>query len=123
VAFDANDHLVWVVGLAARMHDRRPYDHDHGDRGEDGRRDERPDDLQARVPVDLRPLGVLGRRRSAAETQGEEHERRLDQHEDDRTDSEDQPVELVDRAAALRRLAPWREPPEVSRCDEREQDR
>ena len=99
MALYLDDELVCAVA-ARRLDGRRAGEDDDCDADQDDRGNGRPDDLEPRVSVDLRALGSLGLRVPAAEADDEEDERGLHGDEDDRTDGEDEPVELVDRLPA-----------------------
>ena len=99
VALDLDHELVGALA-ARRLDRRRAGEDDDGDSDEDDGRDQRPDDLEPRVSVDLRALDLVAGRPPAAKADDEEDERALDCDEDDGADGEDEPVELVDRLAA-----------------------
>ena len=74
MALDLDDELVGAVA-SRRLDGGRAREHDDGDPDEDDRGDDRPDDLEPRVSVDLRALGVARGRAAAAEADDEEDER------------------------------------------------
>jgi hypothetical protein len=116
-----------LLPVRAGLHGRRAREDEDRHGGEEDGRDDRPDHLEPRVPMDLRALVVLGHGRAAPEADDEEDERRLDEHEDDRAEGEDDPVDLVDGLAApgdrVRRSDAARGGPSGPRPNERRDQR